>query len=749
MVPQRRPKRGRTTATRDSQYIMSLLNGTSVDGAVPMSKLEQLARKRAQQRNNTQQESGGSSSMPQLETKKVSLKERLEALKQNKSINQATPSTKSSSLLQSLKNKRNDGENNNNNNTARVSLADRLHKSTASTIASKPESMSANVSLRSKLDVLRKKQPQQNRQPISSKSIESQSSEENEESTVSSAATTQPDIKVILNWKNFNEIKQKYARPNSLAVIEASDSSSAGFIDFINRTVPNNKFDKLLKRRRDDIFGIYQSSQISKRKRMIERFSQPSPDDIIIEAQAKVFDEVSNNVANLKITEKDKESQLHSKPKVLMDVAKYLITKPAHLNISFLGHNYSGKSTLMGRILMDLKQIDIEEIRKLKNICERAKIENQNTYLTWLSDTTDSERSTGYSEQIHKSTIKINSTDELSFFVNPSQQQTTSDLISQISNTDVVVMVIDCSPDGFEQGFNLNGQTIEHSVLAKLCNVKRVIMVLNKMDTIDWYQGRYNEIVNELQIFYEKIGFKSECLSWIPVSSVTGEGLVLPHSSIEWFSGPSLLELLNQSLQTVTNQKQKFHSDEFFSLSIKDIKRETNEITGWITNGNIQAGESISVYPLSQSFFVDEVKNDTDSKSIGTRGSFVTLKLLSSLYKLEKNLLENVEVGDFATSTISPVTILNSKTIKLEVPVSLVKLTVGMKMIINRQMYTNTVKILKLHKGSKKNKTTIIECELIREDTLPYFSQGNQKENYMILRASGTNRTIGLGKLME
>lgn len=731
---------------------MSSLGGISANETVQMSKLEQLARKRAQQRNNSNQQSDGSSSMSQPETKKVSLKERLEALKKGKAADNLTPSTKSSSLLQSLKKNNsssNSSSNNNNNNTTRMSLADRLHKSTTNNVSNNIESTSTNVSLRSKLDVLKKKQPQQKDETKPSNPLQSQSSDKNEEITGSSTTSTQSDVNVILNWKSFNQVKQKYSQAHGGTVINTTDSSSTGFINFINRTVPNHKFDKLLKRRRDDIFGIYQSSQTAKRKRMIENFSQPSPDDVIIEAQAKVFDEVTNNVASLKIAEKNKESQLHSKPRELMDVTKYLATKPGHLNISVLGHKHSGKSTLMGRILMDLKQIDIEEIRKLKNICERAKIENQNTYLTWLSDTTDSERSNGCSEQIHKSIIKVNSTDELSFFVNPSKQHTTSDLISQVSNTDVVVMVIDCSPDGFEKGFNLNGQTIEHSLIAKLCNVKRVIVALNKMDTIDWYQGRYNEIVNELQIFYEKLGFRSDFLSWIPVSSATGEGLVTQHFSIEWYSGPSLLELLNQSLQVVKSKKQQFHSNEFFSLSIKDIKRETNEITGWVTNGNIQAGESITVYPLSQNFFIDEIKNDTDGKQIGTYGSFVTLKLLSSSFKPERNLLENVEIGDFATSTVAPVTVLNSKTINLEVPVSLVKLSVGMKLIINRQMYTNTVKILKLRKGSKKSKMMIIECELVREDTLPYFSQGNQKENYMILRASGTNRTIGLGKLME
>lgn len=733
---------------------MLTLGGMSADntnGNVPMSKLEQLARRRAQQRSNTQQNVAISSSSSQTETKKVSLKERLAALKQNKTENDGSTSTttKSSALLETLKNKKND---NSNNKSTRMSLTDRLQKTKVGNVIKQSELTSSNSSLSTKLDLIRNKQKQNesSKSPVPS---EMPSSENNEEPAKSPTPISHVLVNVNLDWKKFTQLKQQFTPTDTMTGIETDESSKSDFINFVNKPTPDHKFGQLLKRRREDIFAIYQPSQTVKKQRIIEKFSEPSPDDIIIEAQAKVFDEVTTNVADLNIAGNNKkaeeELQLPSKPRILLDVSKYLSTKPGQLNISVLGHKHSGKSTMMGRILMDLKQINIEDIRKLKNICERAKIENPNTYLTWISDTSDSERSNGYSEEIHKHNITSADCDKFSFYVNPSEQNKISELICQVSNTDVVVMVIDCSPDGFEQGFNLNGQTIEHSVIAKLCAVKHFIVVMNKMDTIDWYKGRYSEIVNELQMFYDKLGFKSDSISWIPVSSVTGEGLVTEHTSIDWYNGPSLLDMLNQKMQFVNKKKQKFYNDEFFSLSIQAIRPESNEITGWITNGYIQAGESITVYPLSKTYFVDEVNNDSDGKQIGIPGFFVTLKLLPSLSKLEKNLLDNIEVGDFATSIIAPVIVVNSKTIKLEVPVSLMKLTVGMKLNIIRQMYTNAVKILKLHKGSKKNKFMVIECKLIREDTLPYFPQGNQKENYIVLRAPGTNKTIGLGKLME
>lgn len=778
-----------------------------------MSKLEQLARKRVQQRQQ-QQHNIDQVNVSTVIERKVSLKDKLAALKEKKHESNQQSITKGSMLLQSLKDKKTSTHtitkiHETNNNTILidkqtsqskngVNLSSRFQKSTvnnAVTTTNKndnpskiPDLKTNNSSLSSKLDHFRKRKQQNeleknissfsnNQIPSTDQSINNSDENNNNDSR---SGNLQTNLLINMNWKKFSELKKKYFISNDFSQPPATKKGQ--FIHFVqNKNDLSNQhyisIAKAIKRKNTNIYCIFEPLDYVKRKKYRQNFMELSPDDIILEAQSKVFDDMNKKISNLSIAknknayDNDTELQLPIKSRILLDVDQYLLSKPNHLRIPILGHHLSGKSTLLGRLLMDSNTVDIETIRKLKNLCERNKIKDKQTYLTWISDDLIRERSVGYSDIVHKHEIHIKDSGNFTFYVNPSKKNVNSELITQMFNNDIVIMVIDCSPDGFEKGFNLNGQTIEFSILAKMCGIRHVIVVLNKMDTVDWYQGRYNEIVNELTIFYSKLGFNQENISWIPISSVTGEGIVKGYTSLDWYSGPSLIELLKKKIKEFSEEDHKINQykynddlnadntdlpmgtlmsskNEFCSLSIKDIDVSKNEITGWIINGFIQAGESIRIYPLSKSFLVDEIQNDTDDKEIGVPGSFVTMKLLSSASRNEKGLLDNIEVGDFVTSLLSPVTLINSTTVKLEIITALTKVSIGMKLIINRQMYTNTVKILKLNKVNNKSKM-IIECELSRQDTIPYFESCNERENLIIIRALGTNKIIGLTKLIK
>lgn len=784
--------------------------------APPMSKLEQLARKRAQQRQQQQQNINQVNNSTAIK-KKLSLKDKLAALKEKKLETTQQSITKGSTLLQSLKDKKiltnTIGKTDKINDSTIIieqqasqpknesSSSIRLHKSTVNNILTTTDKndkfsritglKTSHSSLSSKLDHIRKRKQEgkleKNISSLSNNQIALTDQTNNDENNNygnnnndSISGNSQFNLLININWSKFDKLTKKYSIS---ADSDLSSTTNKGqFINFIQQKndVANKNYitmTQAVKRKYIDIFSIFEPLDYVKRQKYRQNFMELSPDDIILEMQSKAFDNMNKKISKLNISKKnniddnDTELQLPIKSRTMLDIHQYLLARPNNLRISILGHHLSGKSTLMGRLLMDFKKVDIETIRKLKNLCNRNKIENKHTYLTWLSDDLSIERSVGHSEILHKHDICIKGYGKFTFFVNPSKQNVNSELITQMFNNDIVIMVIDCSPDGFEKGFNLNGQTIEFSILAKLCGCKHIIVVLNKMDTVDWYQGRYDEIVNELTTFYDTIGFHQEDISWIPISSVTGDGIVNKNTLSDWYQGLPLVEILKKKIKEFSKEdhksqqfkhnkvldigntnvsvgEQRSPEDEFCSLSIKDIDVYKNEITGWIINGCIQAGESIRIYPLSKNFLVDEIKNDIDDKQIGVPSSFVTMKLLSSTSRNEKGLLDNIEIGDFVTSLLSPVALMNSITIKLEIIAILTNLTIGMKLIINRQMYTNTVKILKMNKMNSKS-IIVIECELSRQDTIPYFESVNERENFIIIRVSGTNKIIGLAKLIK
>lgn len=72
-------------------------------------------------------------------------------------------------------------------------------------------------------------------------------------------------------------------------------------------------------------------------------------------------------------------------------------------------------------------------------------------------------------------------------------------------------------------------------------------MVVNKLDTVNWSQERFDEIVSKLKVFLRQAGFKEADITYIPCSGLTGENLVKPPSDVEllsWYQGPTLIQVI-------------------------------------------------------------------------------------------------------------------------------------------------------------------------------------------------------------
>ena len=73
---------------------------------------------------------------------------------------------------------------------------------------------------------------------------------------------------------------------------------------------------------------------------------------------------------------------------------------------------------------------------------------------------------------------------------------------------DVAMLVVDATTGEFESGFESGGQTREHALLARSLGVRQLLVTINKMDTTDWSETRFNEIVKKLKSFLKQAGFK-------------------------------------------------------------------------------------------------------------------------------------------------------------------------------------------------------------------------------------------------
>ena len=154
----------------------------------------------------------------------------------------------------------------------------------------------------------------------------------------------------------------------------------------------------------------------------------------------------------------------------------------------------------------------------------------------------------------------------------PGHRDFIPNMISGAYQADCAVLVVNASTGEFEAGFEAGGQTREHALLVRSLGVAQLCIAVNKLDTVDWAEGRFLQIREKLLLFLTRqAGFREADLTFVPCSGLTGENLTRPSATPSlqaWYgSGPTLLQAVD-SLRTPARPMEKP-----FRLAVSDIFR--------------------------------------------------------------------------------------------------------------------------------------------------------------------------------
>jgi len=127
----------------------------------------------------------------------------------------------------------------------------------------------------------------------------------------------------------------------------------------------------------------------------------------------------------------------------------------------------------------------------------------------------------------------------------PGHRDFIKNMITGTSQADVAVLVIDSAPGGFEGGWASEGQTKEHALLAFTLGVKQMIVALNKMDSCQYSESRYNDIKEEVSGYLKKVGYKPAKIPFVPISGWVGDNMIERSPAMAWYKGPIFLEALD------------------------------------------------------------------------------------------------------------------------------------------------------------------------------------------------------------
>ncbi|KEQ89981.1 hypothetical protein M438DRAFT_341692 [Aureobasidium pullulans EXF-150] len=362
----------------------------------------------------------------------------------------------------------------------------------------------------------------------------------------------------------------------------------------------------------------------------------PSPDDVVMQAQAKASGakkqasqnkdskSVTNGVSNLSLEEPQTSQKVKSRNlDVVAEHAKAGRKNAASFVV--IGHVDHGKSTLMGRLLYDLKVVDQRSLDKFRK--EATSIGKSSFALAWVMDSTSEERERGVTVDIATNNFETDKT-KFTILDAPGHRDFIPNMIAGASQADFAVLVIDAGTNSFEAG--LKGQTREHAQLVRSMGVQRIIVAINKMDSINWAQDRFEEIQQQISAFLTTTGFQQKNIAFIPCSGLTGENVVTPApEAASWYTKTSNPQTLVQALEAQEPTKAALTSP--LRLPISDIFRGgvTNplSISGRIEAGTLQVGDTLIAMPASETASIKGIEVDNEAADWAVAGQIVTLHL--------------------------------------------------------------------------------------------------------------------------
>ena len=271
--------------------------------------------------------------------------------------------------------------------------------------------------------------------------------------------------------------------------------------------------------------------------------------------------------------------------------------KKPHLNIVFVGHVDHGKSTTVGRLLLDSGHIEQHVIDKFEQ--EAAERGKAGFGFAYVMDGLKEERERGITIDVaHKEFYTPNY--YFTVIDAPGHRDFVKNMITGTSQADAAVLNV-AANDG------VNAQTKEHAFLARVLGVQQLIVNVNKMDIsgVDWSQDKYTSVVAEVTNLLKMAGFNTDEIPFIPCSAFDGDNIFNKSDKSPWYNGPTLFEAIDAI------QMPPKPTDMPLRLPIQDVYKISGIGTvpvGKIETGVLHAGKTVTFNPSQQSAEVKSIE---------------------------------------------------------------------------------------------------------------------------------------------
>lgn len=290
----------------------------------------------------------------------------------------------------------------------------------------------------------------------------------------------------------------------------------------------------------------------------------------------------------------------------------------------FIGHVDSGKSTICGSILQLSGTINELEVSKLRQEAKGKGMESW--YNAYVMDVIDEEKETGKTIEMGRAYFETQRK-RFTILDCPGHKNFVQAMLGGASQADVASLVISAKMGEFESGFEREGQTREHAMLARSLGANYVVVLVNKMDTVNWSEDRFNYIKTNLTPFLEiNCGFPSKNIYWTILSGLHQINMAQPiqNPAAAWFTGQSLF-ITFDSLPKIKHSQNKM-----LRIPLLDKFRDMGAIISSckINSGIVKPNMNCILMPIQKQITIAKVLDTMDCE-LGYAGSgeSVTLHL--------------------------------------------------------------------------------------------------------------------------
>jgi len=298
-----------------------------------------------------------------------------------------------------------------------------------------------------------------------------------------------------------------------------------------------------------------------------------------------------------------------------VDVASWLAEQERKELLRFItcGSVDDGKSTLIGRLLYDTKQIFDDQLSALEADSKKHGTQGEGIDFALLVDGLSAEREQGITIDV---AYRFFASEKRKFIVadTPGHEQYTRNMVTGASTADLAVLLVDSRK-------GVLTQTRRHSYLARLIGIRHFVLAVTKMDLVDFDQAAFDAIVTDYRTFADEIGIKD----WvpIPVSGLGGDNIGERSGHTPWYDGPSLLEHLNEvPLDAAADVAKPLR------MPVQWVNRPDLSFRGFagqIASGSVTRSQDIRVLPSGRTTRIERIVTADGDLESAVAGQSVTL----------------------------------------------------------------------------------------------------------------------------